>query len=189
MKRLIFLITIFLLAIVSCKQGPKGSQAEAIEERDFLTMAISGSEMEVALGKLAMKQALETRVRKFAEMMTADHSDAAQELRALAANKNISIDANIVRDHEKHILAMQKKSGVAFDKAYLRMMLKDHKKNIREFEDVIKTTKDEDLKALATKLLPTLKKHLDSARSINRKVKASLEPSDMTNAVETFPQR
>ena len=46
-----------------------------------------------------------------------------------------------------------------------------HKKAVKLFEDASLNCKDADLKAFATKTLPTLKMHLDSIQAIHDKMK------------------
>ena len=63
---------------------------------------------------------------------------------------------------QKHDTAkLAKLSGAEFDKAYIDMMVKDHKKDVAEFEKESKGAKDSDLKSWASTTLPTLQDHLE----------------------------
>src|SRR5436305_12043310 len=73
---------------------------------------------EVKLGELAEKKALSKRVKQFARMMVSDHSTANEELKRLAAKKNVTLPKTIGNDHQKKIDDLSKKSGREFDKAY-----------------------------------------------------------------------
>ncbi len=66
---------------------------------------------------------------------------------------------------------LSKKSGTDFDKAYVSMMVDDHKKDVGEFEDASKNLKDADLKAFVDKTLPVLKGHLDKITAISNGMK------------------
>jgi putative membrane protein len=50
------------------------------------------------------------------------------------------------------------------------MMVKDHTKEVKEFEEASNKSKDTDVKDWAAKTLPTLREHLQMARDINTKV-------------------
>jgi putative membrane protein len=48
----------------------------------------------------------------------------------------------------------------------MNMMLDDHKNDVKEFEKAGNDLNDPDIKNFAMKTLPTLQKHLDSAKAI-----------------------
>jgi putative membrane protein len=140
------------------------------ETSDFMVKAADGGMMEVELGKVAREKAKNQRVKEFGEMMVVDHSKANEELKSLAAQKNVTIPAAVGEDHRKHIDDLSKKSGADFDKAYMKMMVDDHKEDIDLFEKDSSSGKDPDVKAWAAKTLPVLRKHLAAAKSINSKL-------------------
>jgi putative membrane protein len=65
---------------------------------------------------------------------------------------------------------LEKLSGKAFDRAYMRDMVLDHTKDVREFRMESKTAKDSSVKNFAAQTLPTLEDHLKEAKSIEPKV-------------------
>jgi putative membrane protein len=66
---------------------------------------------------------------------------------------------------------LNKKSGKDYDKSFMKMMVSDHQKVIDAFEKASKDAKDADVKSWVDKTLPTLRKHLDSAKAINSSLK------------------
>jgi putative membrane protein len=70
-----------------------------------------------------------------------------------------------------HIKDLSKKSGKEFDRAYMKMMVDDHQEDIKAFEKSSNDAKDADIKAFASKTLPTLRMHLDSAKAVNDALK------------------
>ena len=67
---------------------------------------------------------------------------------------------------------LAKLSGAEFDKAYVAAMLDDHQKDVREFSRVASGNGDADVKAFASKTLPTLKEHLQQAQDLSKSVGA-----------------
>lgn len=134
----------------------------------FVTKAASGGMMEVQLGQLAQQQAGSQRVKDFGAMMVRDHGKANDELKSLASAKNVTISDSLTAEHKRHVTNLQNKKGSAFDKAYMSMMVQDHQKDIQEFEKASNNLSDGEIKAFATRTLPILKTHLDSATAINR---------------------
>ncbi len=134
----------------------------------FMTKAASGGMMEVQLGQLAQQQAESQRVKDYGAMMVRDHGKANDELKSLASTKNVTLSDSLTAEHKRHVTNLQNKKGTAFDKAYISMMVQDHQKDIKEFEKASNNLADGEVKAFATRTLPVLKTHLDSATSINR---------------------
>jgi putative membrane protein len=104
-------------------------------------------------------------------MMVRDHSKMNDELKQLAASKNITLPPAPGEDHMDHIKKLSEKSGKDFDKDYMKMMVDDHKDDIDKFEKCSKDAKDPELQALATKSLPILREHYDAAKKINDALK------------------
>ena len=137
----------------------------------FSVEAASGGLMEVQLGELAQQKAQSQRVKDFGSMMVRDHSKANDALKALASSKNITLPPAPGEDHQDHIKKLSEKSGKDFDKAYMDMMVSDHKDDIDAFEKASNNANDADLKAFATNTLPVLKAHLDSAQAVHKALK------------------
>jgi putative membrane protein len=128
--------------------------------------------MEVELGNIAQQNAASQRVKDFGSMMVRDHSKANDELTAFASRRNLMMNTDSLTNlHKSHIDALKNKTGAAFDKAYISMMVNDHKKDVGEFEKASKMCKDQECLSFASKTLPTLQMHLDSAQAISKSLK------------------
>jgi putative membrane protein len=149
-------------------RGTDQASAATVSEEDskFAVEAASGGMMEVQLGELAQQKASSQKVKDFGSMMVRDHSKANDELKTLAASKNITLPPAPGEDHMDHIKKLSDKSGKEFDKDYIKLMVDDHKDDIDKFEKCSKDAKDADLKAFAQKTLPTLRQHHDAAKKI-----------------------
>src|SRR6185369_12140995 len=98
-------------------------------------------------------------------------SKANDELKQLAATKGVTLPTAVSAEEQKDMDALSAKSGKDFDKAYIDDMVKDHEKDVAEFEKASKDARDADLKAWVTKTLPTLQGHLKMAKETQKKVK------------------
>lgn len=122
--------------------------------------------MEVELGKYAQQNATNPRVRNFGSMMVRDHSKANDELKSIASRKNINVPTTMEDKHREMMSDIQKKSGQDFDKEYMKAMVDDHGKDIDKFKKHAENGVDPDLKTFASKTLPVLLMHQDSAKVI-----------------------
>jgi putative membrane protein len=102
--------------------------------------------------------------------MVADHSKANEELKALAAGKNVILPTTMADDEQKHINDMSAMKGADFDKHYVDMMVDDHDKDVKMFEEAAEDAKDPDIRAWASKTLPVLKEHQAAIKAIKDKM-------------------
>jgi putative membrane protein len=141
------------------------------DDQEFLVEAASGGLMEVQLGQIAQTNAASPKVKEFGQQMVTDHSKANDELKALAASKNITIPTTPGEDHQKHINDLKDKKGADFDKAYMSMMVDDHEEDVKKFDNEANKGNDAEIKSFAARTVPILRHHLEMAKSVNDAVK------------------
>jgi putative membrane protein len=158
-------------SVDSAKNVNDSTASTISKASDFATEAASGGMMEVQLGKLAEQKAQSKRVKAFGAMMVKDHTQANDELKAIAAKQNIVLPDSMSNDKKKNLDDLSKKTGNDFDKAYMDMMVDDHKEDVSKFKDAAQNSPDSAVKAFAAKAVPVLQKHLDSAQAIQQSLK------------------
>lgn len=148
--------------------GAKVGEKMAVSSSDmkFMQMAAMGGMTEVEAGRLASQKGSSDAVKQFGERLVQDHTKANEELMALAASKGITLSKGMDAKHQamdaKHQAMMAKMSslsGAEFDRAFIKQMQKDHKKDISMFQKQADKGTDAELKAFAAKTLPTLREH------------------------------
>jgi putative membrane protein len=132
---------------------------------DFAKEAANGGMLEVELGQLAQQKAVTQRVKDFGAMMVRDHTKANDDLKNSVSGK-ITLSTTMPDQYQKHVNHLRDESGIAFDKEYMKMMVDDHEKDIKKFEEIAKESKDPAVRDFAKNTLPTLYTHLDSAKAI-----------------------
>jgi len=136
------------------------------QDRNFIMDAAMGGLQEVELGRMATQQGASDAVKQFGQRMVDDHSKANQELMSIAQGKGITLPTEMDEKHKKDVTKLSSLTGADFDREYGKMMLSDHRKDVSEFEKQSTRGTDADLKAFASKTLPTLKEHLQMAESL-----------------------
>jgi len=150
----------------SAKTVNKEIKAVQADASNFAVNAANGGMMEVELGRVAQDNASSPRVKAFGAMMIKDHTEANNDLKGIATSLNIALPDSVSNDTRSEIEHMKMKKGKAFDKAYIGMMLDDHKKDIAEFRKCADKCSDSTIKSFAYNTLPVLEKHLDSIQAI-----------------------
>jgi putative membrane protein len=120
---------------------------------------------EIETGKMALEKSQNAEVKKFAQHMIDEHTTAQKELQTLADAKGVKLPDGTDLQHKALATAMKAMSGQTFDNQYMkRAGVNDHERTIQLLQKTQKEAKDPDVKALATKMLPTVQHHLTMAK-------------------------
>ena len=139
-----------------------------MDDKKFVKDAAIGGLAEVQLGQLAVQKASDSAVKQFGQRMIDDHTKANDQLKEIASKENMEIPTTLDAKHQAMVDKMSKMSGPDFDKAYAKDMLKDHQKDVSEFQNEAQNGSDPNLKQFASSTLPILQEHLTMARQLNQ---------------------
>ncbi len=140
-------------------------------DRQFIMEAASAGMMEVEAGRLAEQSASNQRVKAFGAMMVRDHSAANDQLRAVATARNVMLPDSMMTKHKEHLDKLRTAQGRTFDKQYMNLMVMDHNEDINKFQVASNNAQDTAVRGFATRTLPILRMHKDSATAINNNLK------------------
>jgi putative membrane protein len=166
-------IALALAATPAFAQTKHKKAAKTVTDQSFVAKAAAGGMAEVELGKLAQDRGTSEQVKSFGKRMVEDHGRANDDLRSLAKNKNIALPTSLHAKDQALKDRLSKLSGPAFDRAYMTAMLTDHQKDVSEFKREAMGAQDPDVKAFASKTLPTLQDHLKLAQDTGKVVGTS----------------
>jgi putative membrane protein len=144
-------------------------------EKEFLANAGRGGMLEVQLGNLATQKASNNDVKQFGERMSTDHGQLGQKLQQLASNLNVTLPQDLKPEQRAVVSRLEKLSGKAFDREFMKEMISDHVKDISEFERAASQATNADIKQFVSEALPTLREHLKMAREIAGKLGAKTQ--------------
>jgi putative membrane protein len=143
------------------------AQAPQLGEADkaFVKAAASSGQAEIQLGKLGSSRANREAVQEFARHLEKEHTEANMELLKLLDSQGIDVS----REMEPYLSAAKHLEGLkgdAFDRAYLEHIIKQHEEAVALFTKEAKEGQNPQLKAFASKMLPSLREHLERARAL-----------------------
>ena len=133
------------------------------DDADFARAAASG-------GKIAQERASNPQVKEFGRRMQTDHSKANDELKKIAAKKDIKLPSRLEGKQKATVDKLSKLKGEEFDRAYMAIMVDDHKEDIEKFQRQAEKGEDPDLRKFAKEQLPILKKHLELAERTRKQL-------------------
>lgn len=143
-----------------------GTGAMSSRDQKFMMDAAMGGLMEVELGRWASQKGTSPEVKQFGKQMVDHHLRANTELMQLASGKGVTLPTEMDAKHQRDVSKIARLTGADFDRAYSKLMLKDHENAVSDFEKQSTNGDDAELKAFAAKTLPTLQEHLQMARAL-----------------------
>jgi len=148
-------------APVAVAQTSPAGNSSSLSEKDktFMKKAAKGGMMEVAMGKLAEQNSQNPDVKSFGQRMQTDHGKANDELKSIASKKGVQLPT---KEHTGKWTS---------DKAYIDMMVKDHEKDLAEFQQEASGGSDPDVKKFADDTAKIVQEHLQLAKDTQSKLK------------------
>jgi len=172
MKHVLVATAVFALAAAPAFAQAAPKPVSSVDETFMINTAKAGM-AEVELGKLAVQNAASDQVKKFGQKMVDDHSKKNDELKALAASKNVVLPSELDAQDKEMRDKMAATKGEAFDREYMTMMVAGHRRVVDSFRAEAASGQDADLKAWVAKTLPDVEEHLKLAQDTNRAVGTS----------------
>lgn len=157
-------IAITMATLVFSTAAQAQPAAASAVDRTFLVESVKLGNLEQELGRLAARKASAPEVREYARMIVSDHASMEESFTTQAAAKGVSVPGGA---DPALVSRLRGLSGKAFDREFIQVMIDVHRDGVRQFERAAQATNDVQIRNAATAALPTLRNHLDQARSIH----------------------
>jgi putative membrane protein len=140
------------------------------QDRRFMRQAAQAGLFEVNKSEVALDRSDNRHVRQFAAQMIRDHTKANQELKQLAASREVRLPRRPNAHQRMIIRRLARLSGKHVDCAYMAVQVRAHLQAIAIFRREVRHGHDPAVKAYAAKTLPVLRMHLRMARHTLRQL-------------------
>ncbi len=134
---------------------------------DFLKEMAEARMMDLQEGKTAEQRATYRSLKQYGSLMVEDQSKMLEEIRALADKKKVFIPRSLGADKAEALADLESVHGESFDKKYIRMMILDHKRDVKKLKRATEYG-DADIQVFATKYLPVVQSHLDKIKALKK---------------------
>jgi putative membrane protein len=145
---------------------PDTKAAVDATDATFMQHAAADGMAEVQMGQMALGKTSNASLKELAQRIVDDHTKANDQLKVLAAGKQVALPAAPDADALKESKKLDALHGGAFDKAWSKAMVDAHKKAVKLFTTEGKDAKDEDVRKFAQTTLPVLQTHLQMATEV-----------------------
>jgi len=156
-----------LVMISACDKDDDGDlDVDLLTEQEFVTRAAASNLFEITSSEMAMNNASTDTVMSFAAQMIADHTQASNELKAIADRKNLTVPTTLPQEKQQTVDSLSTQMGIPFDKDYMDAQVRAHIESVTLFEVASEDLDDAELRQFAAKTLPILRMHLEMAEGI-----------------------
>ena len=146
--------------------GTSGMNTGPAVDKAFVKKALEGNIGEIEMGKLALQKSNDDQVKQFAQRMVDDHGKMQEQLKPAAEQMGVKVPDGPSKGQMKSMDKMKALSGDAFDQAYIKDMVKDHKGDDSDFKMEAQSTQNPQLKQLVMQSDQTIESHLQQIEQI-----------------------
>ncbi len=147
--------------------SPGAATAQQYGEQAFVKNELEGDDAEVELGQLAQQKSQSNDVKQFAQKMVADHSQMNDKwFKPVAKQLGVSEPKGPSKKEKKEIEKLQGLSGTDFDNEYIKTMVQDHQKDLKDFQNEADVATDPNVKLVAQQGTKVISQHLELAEQL-----------------------
>jgi putative membrane protein len=146
------------------------ARADTVSPKDkqYLAKTHLDNAFEMKLGAIAARKGTTVSVREFGTRVVADHRRADTSLKTLASGKGIVLTSALTRDQSDQLSKVEKLSGKAFDKAFLRIEAVNGKTDRSASDAMVKSSKDKLVTKLAADQASVERRHQKDAAAMEK---------------------
>ncbi len=133
---------------------------EKMSQPELLAKSLQLTQEELALSRIAVRQAHNEKVKAFAQRAAAREEEIDKKLTALAAAAGVSEPKKVSEPMQQRLDVIEKLRGEAFDPDYLKLLLDFHRLHVRIYEQLAKRAADEKLRDFAREAGASEQAHL-----------------------------
>ena len=135
-------------------------------DRMFVKNAMQGGIAEVQLAQLTLQKSSNEQVKQFAQRMVTDHTKLNEQMKPVAQQLGLAVPTEVSKKDKKTLAELQGLSGPAYDQAYIKDMVKDHKKDLSDFQMEASSGQDPTVKDAANQGSQVIAQHLQMIQQL-----------------------
>jgi putative membrane protein len=140
----------------------EASQADKM----FVSRTLQSDMAQVQFGQMTLQKTKNEQVKQLAQKMIVDHSELGDKIKAFAKQLGVEIPTQLSKKDKATMAKLQELSGSEYDQAYIKEMVKDHKKYLSEIQMEGSTGQDEAVKNASSQISQVIAQHLQMIQQI-----------------------
>jgi putative membrane protein len=136
----------------------------------FIREAAQDNLLEIRLGQMALKKAVDPAVREYAQRLVSDHTIMQNQWIELAAKNGMTLKSTLGPRHKKKADRLDKLSERAYERAFMTTEVQNHQDYLEYFSKEGKATHSSQVRELAANDLRSMELHLSQAKQVGSQI-------------------
>jgi putative membrane protein len=132
----------------------------------FVKKAMQGGMAEIQLAQMTLQKTNSDQVKQFAQRMIDDHTKMNDQLKPVAQQLGVDVPGQVSKKDRATMAKLQALSGPAYDQAYIKDMVNDHKQDLSDFQMEASSGQDQTVKDAASQGSKVIAQHLQMAQQM-----------------------
>jgi putative membrane protein len=146
--------------------GMQGPGQTSVGDKLFVKNAMQGGMAEVQLGQMTLQKTNNDQVKQFAQRMIDDHTKMNDQMKPVAQQLGVDVPRQVSKKDRATMAKLDALSGPAYDQAYIKDMIKDHKQDLSDFQMEASSGQDQTVKDAASQGSKVIAQHLQMAQQM-----------------------
>lgn len=155
-----------MISADAMQQQQQASAASVMQDKEFVRKALEGGMAEVEFGELASEKAASPDVKQFGQKMVTDHTKLGDQMKQVAQEIGVTPPTHLSKKDQELKTKLQGMLGTQFDDAYIKAMVKDHKKDAEDFKSEAQQSQNPAVKQAAEQGAQVIDQHLQIIQQI-----------------------
>ena len=145
---------------------PTPTSSVAHSDKSFMRKASKAGQKEIAISQAVMDRLSNANLRSFAQQMITDHTAANGTLMPIAQGQEIGMPTAVSPQHQAMMDRLSQMSGVAFDTAYINMMIQAHGETLAAMNNQLTNGQSQVINVWVQNTRPVVMQHEQIAEQI-----------------------
>jgi putative membrane protein len=135
-------------------------------DQEFVRSVFESDAAELQLGQMAQDKSQSDDVKQFGQQMLENRKRLDDQMKQIAGRLQVNEPKGPSKKDKELIAKLETLSGPQFDEEYIRAVVKDHEKNVKDFNSEAKGAQDPSIQQAAKMDAPVLAQHLQAIEQI-----------------------
>lgn len=174
---------LFFACLFSCKQnnnqiqktstpasGPGSIAAKNYADDTYVTKVYVSLVTELHINRIAVRRSKDPMVRQLATDLLKSYETLEKRVAAVASARHVALDPRFRFDQENHIKFLSEEPSGTFNREYLDILVREHKKFTEDFQLTGTNSYDPDISALSAEVLKVITANYTRILTVQAKI-------------------